>query len=859
MIAAITSCTNTSNPAVMLAAGLLAKKAVERGLSVKPWVKTSLAPGSRVVSEYLNKTGLQPFLDQLGFNLVGFGCTTCIGNSGPLDRELEEALTKNDIIAASVLSGNRNFEARIHQSVKANFLMSPPLVVAFAIAGRIDIDLTREPLAVVDGREVYLRDVWPSMQEIDALLGSAFDPAEYRRVYADFADQNPLWNQIPAGTRAALRVGPGFALHPRAAVLRSVDGGRAVRRASPARGRSPSSAIRSRPTTSARPARSSRPRRPATTCATTASPSEDFNSYGARRGNHEVMVRGTFANVRIRNLMVPGVEGGITRHQPDGERMGIYDAAERYRAEGVPLIVIAGQDYGAGSSRDWAAKGTRLLGVRAVIARGFERIHRSNLIGMGVLPCQFPEGVSAQTLGLDGTERFDLEAEAPLRPRQPATLHIERRDGRRESVPLVLRIDTPIEAAYFSAGGILPYVLEQLLAQKRSSAGANAMIRIKRTYDPPARGDGRRILVERLWPRGMKKEALAADAWMKEVAPSTELRKWFDHRVERWEEFRRRYRKELRREPGRWEPILDASSRRHGDPALQRPRHPSQRRRGLARLSCGPSGQNPTSKKPQRRDARREAPEREEIERPQVLTTASVCAISAPTAPLALVASRLPCQSACHSKSSSAKRCRVGQDEVGRGRDAERSCVRGRGRVAQFPARLRLMSTIREQGASKMKVADLMTQKVACVRADEPLSSAARLMWDCDCGAVPVIDGTDRVVGMITDRDICMATWSRDQAPSGISVDQAMSEELHQCSPDASVATAENLMRSKQVRRIPVVDENQHLAGILSLADIARSDAIAGTRAASAKRQPDEIAATLARICQPPAAVAASS
>ncbi len=464
VIAAITSCTNTSNPVVMLAAGLLAKKAVERGLGVKPWVKTSLAPGSRVVSEYLKKTGLQPFLDRLGFNLAGFGCTTCIGNSGPLDRGLEEALTRNDLIAASVLSGNRNFEARIHQSVKANFLMSPPLVVAFAIAGRIDVDLTREPLGIVDGREVYLRDVWPSMPEIDALLGSAFDPGEYRRVYAGFAAQNPRWNEIPAAmghlyewdpASHYIREPPYFDPEVAAAPSAEITGARALALFGD-----------SITTDHISPAGAIQPASPAGGYLHDRGVSaQDFNSYGARRGNHEVMVRGTFANVRIRNLMVPGVEGGITLHQPDGERMGIYGAAERYRAEGVSLIVIAGRDYGAGSSRDWAAKGTRLLGVRAVIAGGFERIHRSNLIGMGVFPCQLPEGVSAQTLALDGTERFDLQVGTPLRPRQPAVLHIERGDGRRESVTLVVRIDTPIEAAYFSAGGILPYVLEQLLGR----------------------------------------------------------------------------------------------------------------------------------------------------------------------------------------------------------------------------------------------------------------------------------------------------------------------------------------------------------------------------------------------------------
>jgi aconitate hydratase len=461
VIAAITSCTNTSNPVVMLAAGLLARKAVERGLTVKPWVKTSLAPGSRVVSEYLAKTGLQPYLDRLGFQLVGFGCTTCIGNSGPLDRELEETVVNEDLVVASVLSGNRNFEARIHQSVKANFLMSPPLVIAFALAGRIDIDLAREPLASAGGRDVYLRELWPSAQEIDALLASAFDPREYRRVYGGFARQNPMWNEIPAGSGLLYEWEPGslyireppyftaaMAQPPSAAV----SGARAL-------------AIfdDSITTDHISPAGAIRPASPAGRYLRSQGVAEaDFNSYGARRGNHEVMVRGTFANVRIRNLMVPGVEGGVTVHQPDGERMGIYDAAERYRAEGVPLVVIAGQDYGSGSSRDWAAKGTRLLGVRAVIARGFERIHRANLIGMGVLPCQLEEGVSAKTLALDGSERFDVELDGALRPRGRATLRIERRDGRREAVPLELRIDTPIEVAYFSAGGIMPYVLEQL-------------------------------------------------------------------------------------------------------------------------------------------------------------------------------------------------------------------------------------------------------------------------------------------------------------------------------------------------------------------------------------------------------------
>jgi aconitate hydratase len=464
LIAAITSCTNTSNPAVMLAAGMLAKKAVERGLRVQPWVKTSLAPGSQVVSEYLSRTGLQPFLDRLGFNLVGFGCTTCIGNSGPLDRRIEETLTRHDIIAASVLSGNRNFEARIHQSVKANFLMSPPLVVAFAIAGRIDIDLTREPLAVIDGREVSLREVWPSLQEIEVLLSSAFDPAQYQRVYSDFADQNPLWNQIPADT------GQVYEWDPSSHYIREPPYFMASMAGFPSGAISGARALAlfgdSITTDHISPAGAIKPTSPAGSYLRAHGVAvDDLNSYGARRGNHEVMVRGTFENVRIRNLMVPGVEGGMTRHQPQGEIMSIYDAAERYRVESVPLVVIAGEDYGAGSSRDWAAKGARLLGVRAVIARGFERIHRSNLIGMGVLPCQFPDGLSTHTLGINGTERFDLELSASVQPRAPATLRIQREDGQTDSVSLVLRIDTPIEAAYFSAGGILPYVLKQLLAE----------------------------------------------------------------------------------------------------------------------------------------------------------------------------------------------------------------------------------------------------------------------------------------------------------------------------------------------------------------------------------------------------------
>ena len=464
VIAAITSCTNTSNPTVMITAGLLARKAVERGLTVRPWVKTSLAPGSRVVSEYLTRTGLQAFLDRLGFQVVGFGCTTCIGNSGPLDRALEEVVTAHDLVTASVLSGNRNFEARIHQSVKANFLMSPPLVVAFAIAGRVGIDLASEPLGTgTDGRPVFLREVWPSMEEVAVLLDSAFDADTYRRVYADLSGRSPLWDQISATSGDAydwnpaslyIREPPYFDPSMEAAPFGDLAGARAL-------------AIfgDSITTDHISPAGAIKPSSPAGAYLQARGvPTSHFNSYGARRGNHEVMVRGTFANVRLRNLMVPGVEGAVTRHQPDGEQLGIYDAAERYRAEGVPLIVIAGKNYGAGSSRDWAAKGTRLLGVRAVIARSFERIHRSNLIGMGVLPCELPYDTSAELLGLDGSEQYHLDVGNALEPRGSAVLHLQRRGGERVSVPLFLRIDTPIEAEYFTAGGVLPYMLERVLA-----------------------------------------------------------------------------------------------------------------------------------------------------------------------------------------------------------------------------------------------------------------------------------------------------------------------------------------------------------------------------------------------------------
>jgi len=466
LIAAITSCTNTSNPSVMLAAGLLAKKAVEHGLTVRSTVKNSLAPGSRVVTDYLERTGLQPYLNQLGFNLVGYGCTTCIGNSGPLDPAIEQVVNDRDVIAASVLSGNRNFEARVHQSIKANFLMSPPLVVAFALAGRVDVDLSSEPLGTgKNGEDVYLRDVWPQLKEINELMSAAFDPETYRRLYSHFAEQNPLWNEIPTTT------GKVYQWDPESTYIREppyFEGfSSALGRWSDIKGARPLAIFGDSVTTDhISPAGAIKASSPAGLYLQERGVYiKDFNSYGSRRGNHEVMLRGTFANVRIKNLMVPGVEGGVTVHQPGGERLSIYDAAMKYQQDGVPLIVIAGQEYGTGSSRDWAAKGTSLLGVKAVIAQSFERIHRSNLVGMGVLPCQFKDDMNAASLGLDGTETFDLlGTENGVSPRQDVRLVIHRTSGKTEEVPVILRIDTPIEIDYYQHGGILPYVLRQLLA-----------------------------------------------------------------------------------------------------------------------------------------------------------------------------------------------------------------------------------------------------------------------------------------------------------------------------------------------------------------------------------------------------------
>jgi aconitate hydratase len=475
LIAAITSCTNTSNPSVMIAAGLLAKKAVERGLHVDPSVKTSLAPGSRVVSDYLQKTGLQKYLDELGFNLVGYGCTTCIGNSGPLHPNIEKAIHKYDLVAASVLSGNRNFEARVHQHIKANFLMSPPLVVAFALAGRVHIDLSHDPLGRdKDGKKTFLRDLWPTLSEIRDTLQSALVPETFRKLYRDFADQNPKWNQIPASTGDVyqwdeksdyIHEPPFFQnFSMKSGHIEEIRGARALGIFGDSITTdhiSPAGAIKdTSPAGKYLMSRGIQPR--------------DFNSYGSRRGNDLVMTRGTFANVRIKNLMVPGTEGGVTKYfgpsrtggskNGGGEQMSIFDTAMKYAKTNTPLVILAGHEYGSGSSRDWAAKGTRLLGVKAVVASSFERIHRSNLVGMGVLPLQFLEGTSAQSLELDGSEKFSITGLSDsIKPGQQVTLEIESKNQEKRSVPVKLRIDTPIEIDYYRHGGILPFVLRQLL------------------------------------------------------------------------------------------------------------------------------------------------------------------------------------------------------------------------------------------------------------------------------------------------------------------------------------------------------------------------------------------------------------
>ncbi len=467
LIAAITSCTNTSNPSVMIAAGIVAKKAVEKGMKVPSYVKTSLAPGSRVVTEYLEKAGLQQYLNEVGFDLVGYGCTTCIGNSGPLDPSIEEEVVDNDLIAASVLSGNRNFEARVHQNIKANFLMSPPLVVAYALAGTVLKDVILDPIGQDrDGNDVFLRDIWASLDEVREYLKTAFDPETYKRLYTQFAEDNPLWNRIETSTgqiyewdsESTYIQEPPFFQDFSMAIGKFTD----IRSA-----RALAIFGDSVTTDHISPAGAIKANSPAGLyLQENGVEAENFNSYGSRRGNDRVMLRGTFANVRIKNRMVSPVEGGFTKHQPDGSEMSIYDAAMAYNPEGTPLMIFAGKEYGTGSSRDWAAKGTSLMGVKAVVTESFERIHRSNLVGMGVLPLQFKGSESAESLGLDGTETFDLTGleSGEIKPRQDVTLVITRLDGSRHETSLILRIDTPIEVEYYKNGGILPYVLRQLIA-----------------------------------------------------------------------------------------------------------------------------------------------------------------------------------------------------------------------------------------------------------------------------------------------------------------------------------------------------------------------------------------------------------
>ncbi|MCW5592287.1 MAG: aconitate hydratase AcnA [Burkholderiales bacterium] len=470
LIAAITSCTNTSNPSVLIAAGLLAKKAVEKGLAVKPHIKTSLAPGSRVVTEYLKAGGLLPYLEKLGFSVAAYGCTTCIGNAGPLAEPVEKAVVDNDLVCAAVLSGNRNFEARIHANIRANFLASPPLVVAFAIAGTVLKDLERDPVGQGKDGPVFLKDIWPTSDEVQSLMKFAQDPATFGRLYSNLANANPLWAGIKSATgqvydwpKSTYIAEPpffqGFGMS--AGKAADVKGARVL-------GIFGDSVT----TDHISPAGSIKDTSPAGKYLIGNDVMKpDFNSYGARRGNHEVMMRGTFANVRVKNLMIPPkadgtrVEGGVTLLQPAGEQMPIYDAAMKYIAAGTPTVVFGGEEYGTGSSRDWAAKGTQLLGVKAVVARSFERIHRSNLVGMGVLPCQFKGTDSAESLGIRGDETIDVVGlEGGIRPQMDVTLVIHRKDGSRKEVPVLLRIDTPIEVDYYLHGGILPFVLRELVA-----------------------------------------------------------------------------------------------------------------------------------------------------------------------------------------------------------------------------------------------------------------------------------------------------------------------------------------------------------------------------------------------------------
>jgi aconitate hydratase len=471
LIAAITSCTNTSNPGVLLAAGLVAKKAVELGLKVKPHIKTSLAPGSRVVTEYLAAAGLLPYLEKLGFNVAAYGCTTCIGNSGPLAQPIDEAVAKNDLVCAAVLSGNRNFEARIHPNIRANFLASPPLVVAYAIAGSVLVNFKEQPIGrSKDGKDVYIGHVWPSHDEVAALMKYAMDAPTFRRLYSNLAETNPLWKKVsapggqvyswPASTYIAE---PPFFADFSMAPPPAADGITGARVLA---------VLGDSVTTDhISPAGSIKPTSPAGIFLQEHDVAvADFNSYGARRGNHEVMMRGTFANVRIKNLMLPGTEGGVTSYK--NEKLPIYDAAMRYIADGTPTVVFGGEEYGTGSSRDWAAKGTMLLGVKAVVARSFERIHRSNLVGMGVLPLQFAGGESAQSLGITGDETIDILGMGDIRPMQDLEMRIRKPDGTERTVQVKSRIDTPIEVEYYKHGGILPYVLRELLGGVEAASKA---------------------------------------------------------------------------------------------------------------------------------------------------------------------------------------------------------------------------------------------------------------------------------------------------------------------------------------------------------------------------------------------------
>jgi aconitate hydratase len=469
VIAAITSCTNTSNPSVMLGAGLLAKKAVERGLKVPSYVKTSMAPGSRVVTEYLKDAGLMDDLEQLGFHVVGYGCTTCIGNSGPLPENVAQAVTDNNIVAAAVLSGNRNFEGRINPFVKANYLASPPLVVAYALAGTTDIDLVNDPLGKDEnGTPVFLRDIWPTQDEIAETIAQASKPDVFRRLYSNVGTSNPMWNEIPSkesllydwnSNSTYIQDPPFFEnLSLQTVPLHDITGARVL------------AVLGDTITTDhISPAGSIAENSPAGRYLIEHGVAKrDFNQYGTRRGNDRVMVRGTFANVRLKNLMLNGVEGGYTTHYPSGQQMFIFDAAMQYKTDGVPLVIIAGKEYGTGSSRDWAAKGTALLGVKAVLAESYERIHRSNLVGMGVLPLQFREGLGAETLGLTGSEIITIEGiHDNMLPKSEVTVRVEKPDGNTFSFPMTARLDTPVEVEYYSNGGILPAVLRDLLGEEQ--------------------------------------------------------------------------------------------------------------------------------------------------------------------------------------------------------------------------------------------------------------------------------------------------------------------------------------------------------------------------------------------------------